>query len=119
MHHVEATGLPTGQQVYYRVGSALGWSAVQSVLTHPGVGPDIPFYWGVIGDLGQTKYSNQTVYHMLAQNKIQGILHAGDLCYSDDDEAKYGAKADGEWDTYQRMIQPLSARVPWHTAPGE
>ena len=118
LHHVEVSGFTLNTLYYYRVGSSAGWSQIFTVTSHPGVGPDIPFYFGVIGDLGQTANSNETVQHMLAQPRIQCILHAGDLSYSDDDEDKYGAKADAEWRTYQNMIQPLSARIPWHTAPG-
>lgn len=118
IHHVQATQLQPATQYWYRVGSTAGWSEVHTVTSHPGVGADIPFFWAVVGDLGQTKFSNQTIQHLLAQPKLQGILHAGDLSYSDDDQLKYGAKADREWDTYQALIEPLSSGMPWHTTVG-
>jgi len=78
-HFATMDGLDLGEQYYYRVGDASAgvWSDVRSFTSHPGVGPDIPYVFGVIGDLGQTKYSNDTVHHVLANPDVQSSIIAG------------------------------------------
>lgn len=41
------------------------------------------FFCKVVGDLGQTNHSAQTVAHMMMEDDISAILHAGDLSYAD------------------------------------
>ena len=64
---------------------------------------------GIIGDLGQTQDSHNTVNHLLASN-ISSILHAGDLSYADCDQPR--------WDTYAQLVDPLASRIPWMTVAG-
>jgi hypothetical protein len=50
IHHTIISGLPTSTQVFYRVGGTQsGFSAVMNFTTHPGVGPNIPLRFALIG----------------------------------------------------------------------
>lgn len=69
-----------------------------------------PFAFGVLGDLGQTRYSKETVKHIEADDEIQLILHAGDMSYADTNATR--------WDSYGRMVEPVSSRVQWMVCPG-
>lgn len=69
-----------------------------------------PFTFGVIGDLGQTLDSEQTVRHLDADKSIQMILHAGDMSYADTNAAR--------WDSYGQKMEPLASRVQWMVCPG-
>ena len=69
-----------------------------------------PFTFGVIGDLGQTLDSEQTVRHLHADESIQVILHAGDMSYADTNG--------GRWDSYGLKVEPLASRVQWMVCPG-
>ena len=79
LHHAIVSGLRPNTTYYYRVGdpSAMLWSDVYSFVSHPGVGPNVTHTFGVVGDLGQTIYSNGTIQHMLANPAIQSIIHPG------------------------------------------
>lgn len=83
LHHAFLSGLPLASTVYYRVGgSASGYSSVMNFSTHPGVGPNIPLRFAVIGDLGQTNNSADTLNHVVAggaPSTYTAMLHAGDL----------------------------------------
>ena len=69
-----------------------------------------PFVLGVIGDLGQTADSEQTVRHLDADQNLQIILHAGDMAYADTDSTR--------WDTYGTKVEPVSSRLQWMVCPG-
>jgi hypothetical protein len=69
-----------------------------------------PIKLGIIGDLGQTEDSLINVNHILKDNSIKMILHAGDLSYAD-------CKPE-LWDSYGQLIEPLSKKVPWMVGPG-
>ena len=64
-----------------RVGDAAGdWSDIFSFTTPPAVGDDRPMRYGVIGDLGQTSHSRNTVQHLMDDGTLQTIIHAGEEC---------------------------------------
>lgn len=67
------------------------------------------FSFGVIGDLGQTSDSNNTVHHLLGSGAGM-VLHAGDLSYADCLQPR--------WDSYGRLVNPLSSTKPWMTVAG-
>ena len=49
IHYQPITGLPVATQIYYSIGSnATGWTADRTVLSHPGVGADIPVTIGIL-----------------------------------------------------------------------
>ncbi|KAI8013782.1 Purple acid phosphatase 5 [Camellia lanceoleosa] len=81
-----------------------------SFTTPPKPGPDIPYTFGVIGDLGQTADSNQTLEHYMSNPiKGQAVLFAGDLSYADDHPNHDNTK----WDTFGRFIEKSVAYQPW------
>lgn len=110
------TGLQPGVPVYYTVGDdANGFSAVYRTLTVPPAGvPNVR--WAVIGDLGTTNNSADTLAHIAANHlnpvpvagvasPFAGVLHIGDLSYADGTQ--------GVWDTYGKLLQPLASTLPW------
>ena len=108
LHSVHLTPLKASTTYYYRV--AGGAAAAQSFTMPPAaeVQP-FPVRLGLIGDLGQTQDSNDTVHHLLASG-VSMVLHAGDLSYADCDQPR--------WDTYAQLVDPLASRVPWMTVAG-
>lgn len=111
IHHTTLTGLAPNTRYFYRVGDvATGFSQEFSFMSHPGVGPTMSYTFGVVGDLGQTTYSNNTIWHMVANSSIQSIIHPGDLSYADGDQTR--------WDSWGRLAQPLAATKPWMVAAG-
>ncbi len=112
IHRVTASGLPLASTVYYIVGDASnGWSQEYAVRTSPGVGPSVvPYSFGLIGDLGQTNYSQDTVNHVINNTALNSVLMPGDLSYADGEQPL--------WDTFQRMMQPLTATRPTFVASG-
>ncbi|CAL8175923.1 unnamed protein product [Prunus armeniaca] len=70
--------------------------------TPPEVGRDVPDTFGLIGDLGQTFYSNRTLTHY-ALNPLKGqtVLYLGDLSYADD----YPYHDNVRWDTWGRFTE--------------
>ena len=59
----------------------------------------------MIGDLGQTADSEETVRHLDADRSLQIILHAGDMAYADTESRR--------WDSYGLKVEPLSSRLQW------
>jgi hypothetical protein len=88
------------------------WSAVYQFRTLPVSAPttQTPFVIGVVGDLGQTEDSMITVEHLQADSEMSVIVHAGDLAYADCNQTR--------WDTYNRMVEPLAAVMPWMVSIG-
>ncbi|CAE7435829.1 PAP22 [Symbiodinium natans] len=72
--------------------------------------PRFPFVLGVIGDLGQTADSQETVRHLDADPSLQILLHAGDMAYADTESKR--------WDSYGLKVEPLSSRLQWMVCPG-
>lgn len=72
--HAELAGLQPAATYYYRVD---GDNETRSFATAPAPDPDVPFRYAVIGDLGQTKYSQETLDHIAAEPDLGAIIHAG------------------------------------------
>uniref|UniRef100_K3WGB9 Purple acid phosphatase n=1 Tax=Globisporangium ultimum (strain ATCC 200006 / CBS 805.95 / DAOM BR144) TaxID=431595 RepID=K3WGB9_GLOUD len=112
-HHVTIDGdlLVSGTTFYYQCGDEdAGWSDVHSFTTALPIGSQAPMTFGVIGDLGQTKFSEQTLRHLSDRSGLTAILHAGDLSYADSEQPR--------WDRWGRLVEPLSSRMPWMVAAG-
>ncbi|KAH9758883.1 Purple acid phosphatase 10 [Citrus sinensis] len=109
IHHCTIEDLEFDTKYYYEVG--VGNATRQfSFTTPPGVGPDVPYTFGLIGDLGQTYYSNRTLTHYeLNPIKGQTVLFVGDLSYADD----YPFHDNNRWDTWGRFIERNAAYQPW------
>ncbi|KAL2251016.1 UNVERIFIED_CONTAM: Purple acid phosphatase 2 [Sesamum indicum] len=80
-----------------------------SFTTPPKVGPDVPYTFGVIGDLGQTYDSNQTFEHYVSSGKGQAVLFLGDLSYADN----HPFHDNNRWDIWGRFVEKSTAYQPW------
>ncbi|PSR99636.1 Purple acid phosphatase [Actinidia chinensis var. chinensis] len=109
IHHCTIKNLEFDTKYYYEVG--IGSSTRQFwFTTPPKVGPDVPYTFGLIGDLGQTFDSNRTVTHYeLNPTKGQALLYVGDLSYAD----AYPFHDNTRWDTWGRFIERNAAYQPW------
>ncbi|XRB06241.1 acid phosphatase type 7 [Pycnococcus provasolii] len=78
----------------------------------PPLSKTYPQHVVVVGDLGQTENSVNTLNAMeqSAYGQPSVVFHVGDLSYADGDQPR--------WDAWGRMKQPLSSAVPWMTVEG-
>ncbi|XP_068652916.1 purple acid phosphatase 2-like [Aristolochia californica] len=109
IHHCTIKGLGYDTEYFYEVG--IGNTERQFWFrTPPAVGPDAPYTFGLIGDLGQTFDSNRTLAHY-ESNPIKGqaILFVGDLSYADD----YPFHDNDRWDSWGRFVERIAAYQPW------
>ncbi len=111
LHSALLTGLSPKTKYTYKCGDSIKgiWSPERSFTTLPAAGDATPYVWGVVGDMGVTPDSKTTMEHCQA-NKVQGMLHAGDLSYANCNQPI--------WDDYGRMVEPLAATIPWMVGPG-
>ncbi|KAH0684947.1 hypothetical protein KY285_021615 [Solanum tuberosum] len=109
IHHCTIKDLEFDTKYYYEVG--LGNTTRQFwFVTPPKPGPDVPYTFGLIGDLGQTYDSNSTLTHYeLSPLKGQTLLFVGDLSYADN----YPFHDNIRWDTWGRFIERSAAYQPW------
>ncbi|KAK1555917.1 hypothetical protein Q3G72_033306 [Acer saccharum] len=109
IHHCTIKGLEFDTKYYYEVG--IGNTTRQFwFITPPEVGPDVPYTFGLIGDLGQTYDSNRTLTHYeLNPAKGKTVLFVGDLSYADD----YPFHDNTRWDTWGRFTERNAAYQPW------
>ncbi|KAK0576389.1 hypothetical protein LWI29_016676 [Acer saccharum] len=109
IHHCTIKGLEFDTKYYYEVG--IGNTTRQFwFITPPEVGPDVPYTFGLIGDLGQTYDSNRTLTHYeLNPAKGKTMLFVGDLSYADD----YPFHDNTRWDTWGRFTERNAAYQPW------
>lgn len=123
IHTTTIGPLSPGVTYYYKVGDstkAANESAVSPVMNFTMVSPhgnasDYPFRYGVTADLGQTVYSNATVYGLQSDN-AQAILLFGDLAYADDYNGHSTGQRNGyqpRWDTWGQMMQPIISHLPF------
>ena len=111
IHKVTLTGLSPSTKYYYSVGDYDNNGELNFMtLPAPGNGEGVTLVYGIVGDLGQTKYSESTIRHISRNSKIRAIIHAGDLSYANCLQPL--------WDTYGKMIQPVSERMPWMISVG-
>ncbi|KAH0656238.1 hypothetical protein KY285_031120 [Solanum tuberosum] len=113
IHHATIKRLKYNVTYIYQLGEHNS-TRTFSFTTPPKVGPDVPYTFGIIGDLGQTFDSNQTLEHYLSNPKGQTMLVVGDLSYAD----HYPFHDNVRWDTFGRFIEKSAAYQPWITAAG-
>ncbi|EIE27096.1 Metallo-dependent phosphatase [Coccomyxa subellipsoidea C-169] len=116
LHHVVLGAGPEGPLLpdttyYYTCGDPeLGMSPEFSFRTPPLTGPkSFPYRLGLIGDLGQTENSAQTLDHLTASNP-DSVINVGDLSYADGYQPR--------WDTYGRLVAPHTSRFAWAVIEG-
>jgi hypothetical protein len=104
-HTATATNLAPDKAVRYRVGSAEGWSAVHVLPA----APNGRFRFAHFGDHALSEFSKAVVAGVAARAPDFAII-AGDLSYANGDQPV--------WDRYFDMLEPLAARLPVMTCPG-
>ncbi|XP_061359311.1 purple acid phosphatase-like [Gastrolobium bilobum] len=109
IHHCTLKNLDYDTKYYYKVG--IGHTERQFwFVTPPEVGPDVPYTFGLIGDLGQTSDSNRTLTHYeMNPKKGQAVLFVGDLSYADD----HPNHDNRRWDSWGRFVERNNAYQPW------
>ncbi|KAI4376070.1 hypothetical protein MLD38_013864 [Melastoma candidum] len=109
IHHTTIRNLEHGTKYYYEVG--IGHTVRQFwFVAPPEVGPDVPYTFGLIGDLGQSYDSNRTLAHYeMNPQKGQTVLFVGDLSYADN----YPNHDNNRWDTWGRFVERSTAYQPW------
>ncbi|KAK4258586.1 hypothetical protein QN277_005021 [Acacia crassicarpa] len=109
IHHCTIRDLEFNTKYYYEVG--IGFTTRQFwFITPPEVGPDVPYTFGLIGDLGQSFDSNRTLTHYeMNPRKGQTVLFVGDLSYADN----YPNHDNVRWDTWGRFTERSTAYQPW------
>ncbi|KAL6876449.1 hypothetical protein ACP4OV_013021 [Aristida adscensionis] len=94
---------------YYTIGfGILQTKRTFSFTTPPAPGPDVPFKFGIIGDLGQTFESNNTLSRYQASGG-GAVLYLGDLSYAD----YWDTNNQTCWDTWGRLVERSAAYQPW------
>uniref|UniRef100_A0A7N0V3Y6 Purple acid phosphatase n=1 Tax=Kalanchoe fedtschenkoi TaxID=63787 RepID=A0A7N0V3Y6_KALFE len=111
IHHCKITNLEFDTTYYYQLGLGAGYSSrTFTFTTPPSPGPDVPYTFGLMGDLGQTFDSNRTLTHYQKNPaKGQTLLFVGDLSYADD----YPFHDNTRWDTWGRFTERSVAYQPW------
>ncbi|XP_062204349.1 purple acid phosphatase 2-like [Phragmites australis] len=107
IHHCTLKNLKHSTKYFY----AMGFGHTVRTFwftTPPKPGPDVPFKFGLIGDLGQTFDSNSTLSHYEA-NGGDAVLFMGDLSYADD----HPLHDNNRWDTWARFVERSVAYQPW------
>jgi len=113
LHRATMGPLEPGALYSYSVGDpARGWSASINFTAPlaPGAGVRAaPYTFAVVGDLGQTADSADTLAAIMFRGlggatpgAVQSILNVGDLSYADGFQTR--------WDTFGRLISPLTSR---------
>jgi predicted phosphodiesterase len=112
IHHVLIDELQPNTLYFYKCGDFVNKikSELLNFITLPDVGDHRQISFGIIGDLGQTDHSLETVNHILQDRSVKMILHAGDLSYADCNQPL--------WDSYGEMIEPLAKKIPWMVCAG-
>ncbi|KAJ8767115.1 hypothetical protein K2173_013512 [Erythroxylum novogranatense] len=109
IHHTTIRKLKFNTKYYYEVGT-LHSKRQFWFKTPPAVGPDVPYTFGLIGDLGQSYDSNKTLTHYENNpRKGETVLFVGDLSYADN----YPNHDNVRWDTWGRFVERSVAYQPW------
>lgn len=104
IHDVVIGPLKPDTVYYYRCGSDTDREF--SFKTPPS---QFPIKFVVVGDLGQTGWTNSTLTHMAASN-YDVMLLPGDLSYADFYQPF--------WDTFGQLVEPLASSRPWMVTQG-
>ncbi|XP_062197050.1 probable purple acid phosphatase 20 [Phragmites australis] len=103
--HDAVTGpLQPSTTYYYRCSNSS--SHEYSFRTPPAT---LPFKFVVVGDLGQTGWTESTLQHIAAAD-YDMLLLPGDLSYADSIQTR--------WDSYGRLVEPLASARPWMVTQG-
>ncbi|KAK6244546.1 hypothetical protein QUC31_010955 [Theobroma cacao] len=104
IHDVVIGPLNPNTVYYYRLSSDS--TREFSLKTPPA---DFPIKFAVVGDLGQTGWTNTTLAH-IGQSNYDMLLLPGDLSYADFLQPL--------WDSFGRLVEPLASQRPWMVTQG-
>ncbi|XWS43432.1 hypothetical protein CRYUN_Cryun16bG0103100 [Craigia yunnanensis] len=104
IHDVVIGPLNPNTVYYYRC--SLDSSREFSLKTPPA---HLPIKFAVIGDLGQTGWTNTTLEH-IGQSNYDMLLLPGDLAYA--------LFLQPLWDSFGRLVEPLASQRPWMVTQG-
>ncbi|KAG9458954.1 hypothetical protein H6P81_003462 [Aristolochia fimbriata] len=107
IHHVKIGPLLPNTVYYYRCGGIDIGEEELSFKTPPDT---FPVELVVAGDLGQTEWTASTLAHIQKIGDYDLLLLPGDLSYADNQQPL--------WDTFGRMVSPLSRSRPWMVTEG-
>ncbi|CAH0755500.1 unnamed protein product [Diatraea saccharalis] len=112
IHRATMKDLKFDTHYVYQVGSEDGWSE-QFTFKTPPAGEDWPVRIAIYGDMGLNgSKSLPFLRREVAEGRYDLILHVGDFAYDmQEREGRVG-------DAFMRLLQPLAARVPYMTCPG-
>ncbi|XAR69731.1 Acid phosphatase [Bertholletia excelsa] len=103
IHHVTIGPLDPNTVYYYRCG---GSDPEFSFKTPPA---SLPIEFVVVGDLGQTEWTAQTLVHVGARD-YDVFLLPGDLSYANCQQHL--------WDSFGRLVEPYASNRPWMVTEG-
>ncbi|WCJ34329.1 purple acid phosphatase 22 [Euphorbia peplus] len=103
IHNVKIGPLVQNTTYYYRCG---GDGPEFSFKTPPS---SYPIEFVVVGDLGQTEWTNSTLKH-IENHDYDVFLLPGDLSYADSQQPL--------WDSFGRLVEPCASRRPWMVTEG-
>ena len=111
IHRNYLTGLPKGMRLQYVIATdpadPATFSGVSEVLTHPGVGPDVPATLMVLADIDRrpsvVAALSDPAHNRTARATAGGVV-LGDLSYANGDNAV--------WDSWQEFFDPVAAKLP-------
>ncbi|XP_058107588.1 probable purple acid phosphatase 20 [Magnolia sinica] len=104
IHDVVTGPLKPNTVYYYQCGSS---SAPEFRFKTPPA--QLPIKFAVVGDLGQTGWTNSTLQHIDSSN-YDVLLLPGDLSYADFNQPL--------WDSFGRLVEPLASQRPWMVTQG-
>jgi len=105
--HANLTNLNPNTKYFFKCGDIESKYTVSSEFktlpltnNNPNYNLNFPLVFGVIGDIGQTPDSINTLAHLYKDKLVQMILHAGDLSYANCNQT--------EWDTTSNIKLDIS-----------
>ena len=115
IHTVTLTELAPNTTYYYRVGGSGEWSDIFSFETVEENPETITI--GALADHGTSSNAQETTNNM-ANEKLDLVIHAGDISYANNAGAGNGWGDNTVWDEYQNQIEIVASKYPHMYAPG-
>ncbi|XP_042478055.1 probable purple acid phosphatase 20 [Macadamia integrifolia] len=105
IHEVIIGPLKPDTSYYYRC----GLNNVDREFTFKTPPAQFPIKFAVVGDLGQTEWTQSTLDH-ISGSKYDVLLLPGDLSYADMYQPR--------WDSFGQLVEPLASQRPWMVSQG-
>lgn len=113
VHSVTMTGLAPGVTYFYSVGDSgldFAWSQPRLSFKAPPTPGTLPLRIALLGDMGASDVSDHTINRILSGDRIDMVLHVGDIGYADMEEQMS--------DAFSRKVEPLAATTMYHLQAG-